>query len=72
MGLSQPTYPIIGDDGSKILLCCDCNEEFVFTKDAQKFFEEKGYINDPKRCKSCYTTLKKLQRDSNNDVQTQL
>ena len=37
----------------KILVCVDCNGEFVFTSGEQLFFADKGLKNDPKRCKPC-------------------
>lgn len=46
----------------KILICCECQEEFVFTAAAQDYFAERGYTEDPKRCKSCHTGYKKAQR----------
>lgn len=48
----------------RILICTECNQEFVFTAQAQEYFAEKGYSEDPKRCKSCHTKFKKHQRDS--------
>ncbi|MBU8932374.1 MAG: zinc-ribbon domain-containing protein [candidate division Zixibacteria bacterium] len=48
----------------KILLCCECNEEFAFTAAAQQYFAERGYKEDPKRCKTCHMQHKKLQRDN--------
>ena len=53
------------DNGSepKILLCADCQEEFVFTTAAQQYFAERGYTEDPKRCKTCHTKYKKMQRE---------
>lgn len=47
----------------KILICCECNEEFAFTVAAQQYFAERGYTEDPKRCKSCHTVYKKSQRN---------
>ena len=47
----------------RILICCDCGEEFVFTVKAQEYFAERGYNEDPKRCKTCYTNYKKGQRE---------
>lgn len=47
----------------KILICTECNEEFVFTAAAQQYFVERGYTEDPKRCKTCHTKYKKSQRD---------
>jgi hypothetical protein len=46
----------------RVLICCECEEEFVFTVKAQQYFAERGYTEDPKRCKACYTQFKKSQR----------
>ena len=48
----------------RILICTECNQEFVFTVAAQEYFAERGYSEDPKRCKTCYTHFKKDQRKS--------
>ena len=48
----------------RVLICCECGEEFVFTAAAQQYFAERGYTEDPRRCKTCYTQLKKSQRSS--------
>lgn len=37
----------------RILQCNDCGAEFVFTAGEQVFFQNKGYKNDPKRCRQC-------------------
>ncbi|MDD4802942.1 MAG: zinc-ribbon domain containing protein [Syntrophomonas sp.] len=37
----------------KILVCQDCGAEFVFTVGEQEFYQEKGFENEPKRCKDC-------------------
>ncbi len=50
----------------KIIICCDCKQEFVFTVAAQEYFLERGYNEEPKRCKSCHTKYKKLQRSNNH------
>ena len=50
--------------GPRVLICCECGEEFVFTAAAQQYFAERGYTEDPKRCKACYTHFKKSQRSS--------
>ncbi|UCD93738.1 MAG: zinc-ribbon domain containing protein [Candidatus Zixiibacteriota bacterium] len=46
----------------KFLTCVDCGEEFVFTVNAQAYFAEKGYTEDPKRCKHCYMKHKRDKR----------
>jgi CxxC-x17-CxxC domain-containing protein len=37
----------------KTLTCVDCGQSFVFTAGEQEFFAQKGFQNEPKRCKSC-------------------
>ncbi len=37
----------------KVLKCADCGAEFVFTAGEQMFFADKGFKNEPKRCKGC-------------------
>lgn len=37
----------------RLLLCANCSSEFVFTADEQRFFNEKGFTHEPKRCKKC-------------------
>ena len=44
---------------ARILICTDCNEEFVFTVEAQEYFAQKGYVDDPLMCKHCYNQSKR-------------
>jgi len=37
----------------RVLKCAECGAEFVFTAGEQMFFADKGFKNEPKRCKSC-------------------
>jgi CxxC-x17-CxxC domain-containing protein len=37
----------------RLLTCCDCSGEFIFTAGEQLFFHDKQFKNDPKRCKPC-------------------
>ena len=37
----------------KTLVCKECGEEFVFTAGEQEFYAEKGFQNEPQRCKAC-------------------
>jgi CxxC-x17-CxxC domain-containing protein len=39
----------------KVLKCAECGSEFVFTSGEQMFFADKGFKNEPKRCKPCKT-----------------
>ncbi|CAN5194819.1 zinc-ribbon domain containing protein [soil metagenome] len=40
------------------LNCSDCNSEFVFTAGEQAFYAEKGFTNQPRRCKNCRDSRK--------------
>ena len=35
----------------KTLICKDCGNEFQFTASEQEFYAEKGFTNEPQRCK---------------------
>ena len=44
---------------SRILLCNECGEEFVFTADAQQYLADRGFTHDPRKCKACHITSKR-------------
>lgn len=48
----------------RTLVCKDCGNEFIFTVGEQEFYAEKGFQNDPARCKECRSAKKSQQRDS--------
>ena len=39
--------------GDRVLKCMDCGADFVFTAGEQLFFADRGFKNEPKRCKPC-------------------
>jgi hypothetical protein len=39
----------------KTLSCSDCGSPFTFTAGEQRFYQEKGFSNEPRRCKDCRT-----------------
>ena len=49
----------------RLLKCCDCSNEFVFTAGEQLFFYDKQFKNDPKRCKLCKAKRSGLGRAPN-------
>ena len=53
----------------KVLKCADCGAEFVFTAGEQMFFADKGFKNEPKRCKACKATRAQGGTASSNGVQ---
>lgn len=46
----------------KILTCKDCGAEFTFTAGEQEFYAEKGFQNEPSRCKECRIARKNAAR----------
>ena len=48
----------------KSLSCADCGGEFIFTRNEQAFYAERGFTNEPKRCKNC-RDKRKTSRDGN-------
>ncbi len=47
---------------NKILICKDCGNSFDFTARDQMFYAEKGFENEPQRCRDC-RSARKSQRD---------
>jgi CxxC-x17-CxxC domain-containing protein len=37
----------------KMLTCKDCANQFLFSSREQQFFAEKGFQNQPQRCRDC-------------------
>jgi len=50
---NQKSEGIISMYQDKTLICKDCGAEFVFSAGEQDFYAEKGFQNEPARCKSC-------------------
>ena len=46
----------------KTLVCKDCGEEFIFSAGEQEFYAEKGFVNEPQRCKKCRDARKNAAR----------
>ncbi len=42
----------------KVLVCRDCGKEFLFSAGEQAFYAEKGFQNEPTRCRNCRTARK--------------
>ena len=49
---------------NKTLICKDCGNEFDFTAGEQEFYAEKGFTNEPQRCKSCRDARKQTRDDA--------
>jgi CxxC-x17-CxxC domain-containing protein len=46
----------------KTLNCVECGGQFLFSKNEQSFYAERGFTNEPKRCKNC-RDKRKTSRD---------
>lgn len=46
-----------------MLTCVDCGQQFEFSVDEQKFFEEKGF-GEPKRCLNCRRAKKDNRKNT--------
>ena len=57
---SQREGKIMYED--KTLVCKECGQEFVFTAGEQEFYAERGFQNEPQRCKSCRDARKQAAR----------
>ena len=42
----------------KTLICKECGSEFTFKAGEQEFYAEKGFQNEPQRCKGCRDAIK--------------
>ena len=45
----------------KTLVCKECGKEFVFTAGEQEFYAERGFQNEPQRCKACRDARKTVR-----------
>lgn len=56
----------------KTIVCRDCGQEFIFTAGEQEFFAEKGFTNEPQRCKACRDAHKRDNYSRRNSGTRQL
>lgn len=54
----------------KTLTCKECGQEFVFTAGEQEFYAEKGFENEPQRCKACRDKRKAANRTEREMFET--
>ncbi len=52
----------------KTLVCKECGNEFVFTAGEQEFYAEKGFTNEPQRCKACRQARKNAAKTERNSL----
>lgn len=51
----------------KTLACKDCGASFIFSVRDQEFYAEKGFENEPQRCRDC-RSARKTQRPAGGGV----
>lgn len=51
----------------RTLTCVDCGVEFIHSAADQEFYEQKGFVSDPKRCTSCRAS-RRASRDGGTDT----
>ncbi len=44
----------------KTLVCVDCSAEFIHSADDQARYAERGFTNEPKRCRACREKRKSM------------
>lgn len=54
----------------KVLKCVDCGCDFTFTAGEQEFYQEKGFQNEPTRCKECRTARKNSLKQNREMFET--
>jgi CxxC-x17-CxxC domain-containing protein len=54
----------------KVVICLDCNSEFVFTADEQHFFRDKEFVHDPRHCRKCRATRSRGEIRSRPETRT--
>ena len=47
----------------KTLKCKECGADFIFTAGEQEFYAEKGFQNEPQRCKACRDKRKNVNKE---------
>ncbi len=48
----------------KVLKCKDCGADFIFSVRDQEFYQEKGFVNEPARCRPCRMARKGQSGDA--------
>jgi CxxC-x17-CxxC domain-containing protein len=47
----------------RTLTCVECGASFIFSADDQAFHAEKGFTNEPRRCRDCRTARRSRSGD---------
>ena len=55
----------------KQLTCTECQRSFTFTAGEQEFFRQKGFTNEPKRCRECRSKRQPEKREKYGSARNQ-
>ena len=50
----------------RTLTCVDCGAEFVHSAADQEYYQQKGFVSDPKRCASCRTARRSMRESGDS------
>jgi hypothetical protein len=56
----------------KTVACVECGADFIFSKNEQSFYAERGFTNEPKRCKNCRDKRKSVRDGSGSSRDRQM
>ena len=51
----------------RTLNCVDCGVEFIHSAADQEYYQQKGFVSDPKRCTTCRAS-RRASRDGGHDM----
>ncbi|MFA6081868.1 MAG: zinc-ribbon domain containing protein [Patescibacteria group bacterium] len=52
----------------KTLVCKECGKEFTWTAGEQEFYAQKGFTNQPSRCKDCRQANKQHKDEQRTEI----
>ncbi len=52
----------------RTLVCKDCGKDFIFTAGEQEFYAQKGFTNDPTRCKDDRAKSKQQKMERQTEI----
>lgn len=56
----------------RTLKCKDCGTDFIFSAGEQEFYAEKGFENDPVRCRDCRDKRRRSREDDSDRPSRQM
>lgn len=57
-----------GSQADRVMICRECGKTFYFSAAGQEFFQEQGFKEAPKRCRSCRGKRREERRVGNGQT----